>query len=324
MRRVCTQTLGLIVAFQAVAVAYGQDPVTQYPRGWYRGMQSEAASTLEKLAIAYELKESQQAVVIDELDGRIMEQWSYMQEAPQIPEPANGEDVPEEKAKEILGIIADFYSHMPMNPDRIADWLENESGILEPGQAPLGRTKFNELRYRDYQFAATKTDDPEINVKISRELKLLRSGSIASSNAAGDWLPAGTRAPSQGNDHYSYWKVAVRPTRSLPTSSTSEHHADAAMQPLPCFGTWREAARKICARSHQREAARIAALWSEFTTRAWRRIAMDGDTFDELQQLTSNSRVAEVLVERNIQTDLDALFLEFQIRLKAVEAECKS
>ena len=58
--------------------------------------------------------------------------------------------------------------------------------------------------------------------------------------------------------------------------------------------------------------------------RAWRRIALDPKTFDEIQSITSNKRVAEILKQRGMQEDLDALFQEYQMRLKAIEAECRA
>lgn len=312
--------LQIALVLVSCGAARGQDDTAQYTRSWYLGMQKEAAKQVNMLTTAYELGEGQQSLLIKELELRIKDQWALMQNTLAIEPTIN--DMTDAEAKEALNKINEFYQSMPMNPDRIADWLE--ANALMPNQAPLGRTKFSELRHRDLQRAALKTDDAEDRVRISREMRARRGNSEATMNEDGQWLPTGAFVPSGIREHEGRWRVCEssrKAQRGLPANSQRTAWTE---QPLPCFDDWRAAADRICRRARREKPAEIAAIWTEFTMRAWRRIALVPDTFNEIRQLESNEQVAEILNTQGIQTDLDALFQEFQVRVQAIEDSCGS
>lgn len=306
-----------------VASAQIDEEFQQYPKGWYLGIQREADTQLELMTAAYDLNDAQREVLANHFKERIHEQHAYMENPPSELKGLTADKL-EGREEEVLAEITAFYETMPMNPDRVADWLEEESGLLEVGQAPMGRLKLTELRHRDLQYKAIKSDDVEDKVAVGRKLKLQRANCIAAANNLGQYLPAGVRTSTSRKDRQLRWHIGG--TAMAESSGDSRNQvggAATALQPLPCFDPWREAAGKICVRARREKPAEIEALWSEFAMRAWRRIALDQETFDAILAASSNDRVEQILTERGIQGDLDALFQELRIRLEAIEASCR-
>lgn len=322
MKSVRLVILVSIAVLCASDVLFAQDELAEIPRGWFFAMQREGAKQAEMLCVAYDLNNGQREVLIKELDRRILDQWAYEQNRlPVLSELAKTatESPNDEIDSRVLRELSKYTAEMPMDPYQVADWLEES--YLPREQASKGRVKYRELRARDLQFASLSVADQESNVAVGRELRTSRAKSIAKSNAVQQFLPAGTQVPKWQIGHVVSWNI-LHADRQRAQKVVDRVSPNLAMSPLPCFADWRHAAQQSCHRSRLEKPAALGSIWQEFTMRAWRRIALEPDTFNEILESDSNARVAEILDERGMQSDLDALFLEFKIRLEALEAEC--
>lgn len=312
--------LPVLLIAGAVAPSFdGDEEFSMYSQSWYLGIKGVAATQREMLAAAYDLDEGQLLQLESEHARRIHAQHAYMENPPATLKGLAPEDA-EGREAELIAEISQFYENMPMNPDRVADWLEKE--LLLPDQAPLGRHKFNELQHLDLQRKSLKSDDVEDRVRIGREMRSLRGSSSATLNELGQWLPVDIKMSSATDKTRTRWRVdSVRRDR---VTVVPDGVRQMGAQPLPCFDDWRSVADSVCVRARRENPAALARIWSEFTMRAWRRIALAPAIYDEIQSIESNQSVAEILADQGIQTDLDALRQEFRIRLQAIEDSCNS
>lgn len=302
----------LLIGMCSSAV-HGQSDISQYPRSWYVSWQKKSVKNVVMLTVAYELDEGQRMALINELDGRIKDQWRHMQDlatGPTFPEVEDKSKLSEEQQAEIQKFLKDFYRDMPMNPDRIADWVEQE---LNKGQAPLGRVKYKEMLAREMRQGQMKIQDPETKVRVRREVREGRANCIAVLDDRGRFFPADVGAAAR----------AVSDNSASPSGAADETWRTPELQSMPsmpCFDEWRTAAAETCRTARTRRPAELASLWSEFTMRAWRRVAMEPMTFHKLMDATSNVEFTRILEDRAMQPDLDALFQEFKMRLEAIES----
>ncbi|HPF41603.1 MAG TPA: hypothetical protein P5081_21460 [Phycisphaerae bacterium] len=308
--------LTVLIALAMSSFVSAQDEMSMYPKRWYNGMQRTAGKYVEFITVAYGMDSELRQALINELDGRIRQQFVYMQDASQklLQGPAANL-----KGLDLAKAIDAVYQDMPMNPDQVADWV---NAYFPPDVAAIGHVRFKELLARDLRQSQKKRDDSERLVEVGKRVRAARAQCIATVNGAGQWAPAGVRLPAQSGAGEVVWSYRHADTQADNNAGGSARNE--ALPPLPCSDEWRAAAADICRQSQTRRPEQIAALWQEFMLRAWRRISMNSEVFTQLQGVASNREFAEILEQNEIQPDLDALFVEFRIRLEAIEADCRS
>lgn len=320
--------LAVLVAVGGVfRTSLATDKKPHYSKKWFLSMRARADMYERIMGIAYNLDGALKEALANELDLRIQDQHAYMQNASSKVEEISGIKLGQSNDDTSTLALAEAFQvlaqEMPMNPDRVADWLEQ---YVPPETAAHGRVVFHELLYLHLRHAQLKTEDPEHRVAVGVALRRARWEKMVVGTPESEWLPAGMKVSSQSGRSMSGDLYDGPRNSGFNEIGASEFASGVSsnLPWLPIFSTWRAAAAKISFQSRRINPVALAQLWSGLTLRAWRRIALDPDTFNEIQSMTSNKQVAKLLKDRGMQDDLDALFLEFKMRLKAIEAKCKS
>ncbi len=129
---------------------------------WIATWQRNTVRQLELLTAAYDLNVDMQDVVREELWMRWEQQAPFEeQQMRELDErlaeakaAGGGNDSPENQ--KALDVLLDWYDSMPLNEERVADWLESQ---LPPEVGAKGRVRWEELRQRRDQRQLAEEDD---------------------------------------------------------------------------------------------------------------------------------------------------------------------
>ncbi|MFQ5494168.1 MAG: hypothetical protein ACE5EX_02205, partial [Phycisphaerae bacterium] len=209
------------------------------PARWLTSWKQKVEEQLSFLTAAYDLDVDMQQVVRDELLMRWRLQADYeeteLKKIPDAPVPGKGDE--DEQNAEAMRLLFAFYDHMPLNEERVVEWLE---ATLPPDVAAAGRPRWNELIQRRERKRRAKEADIRRRSGEKRLIIRARASRRAALSDRGKPMPAG-RAPAAANTDGAREAAIVRPARGLFERPPKEGAAAASndrLPPMPPVEDW--------------------------------------------------------------------------------------
>lgn len=299
-------------AVNAQAANQPQAPIAGLPKGWLNNMRKRSASYLEFANASFTLDEGQVGLLEIELDNRISDQWHVERDLIDNP-PTPPSDDSAEEAKRFAETINAAYNEMPLNPERVAEWIVNT--IAAPAEAQEGRSRFLELCVRLDLENKSNVTMAENKVKLSR---LFRSGRARILKLS----PDGVLVPAQ-----QVKRVEVPQGLLLQLHQNAGDADPNSMMvrtdlppPVPCLlqsDLWAD----WPARAGRTPGAKAYELFQDFHFRTWWVLAGETAVYKAAIRAESNAALATVIDRSGLRPQIDALLHELRCRVHLVSVQ---
>jgi len=283
-------------------------PIAGLPKGWLNSMRKRSASYVEFADASFTLDEGQLGLLRIELDNRISDQWGLERDMIDNP-PPDPKDGSEADYKRYAQAINEAYERMPLNPERVADWVTNT--IAAPGEANEGRSRFLELCERLDLLNKSTVTIAENKVKLSRLFKSGRARNLRFSHdgeLVPEWQIQLVELP-QG--------LLIHPNQEFKNGAVNLARVrDDLPPPLPCM-VQAELWADWSAKNGQAANAGIFKLFQEFQFKTWWVLASENELYKAVSRADRNSIIAQAIDDAGLRPQIDALVHELRCRVEA-------
>ncbi len=304
----------VLCAIRVPSISNAQDgnteaPIAGLPKGWLNSMRKRSASYIEFADASFTLDEGQLGLLRIELDNRISDQWDLERDMIENP-PPDPKDASEAEYKRYAQAINDAYERMPLNPERVADWMTDT--IAAPEEAREGRSRFLELCERLDLLNKSTVTMAENKVKLSRLFKSGRTRSLQF-DREGVLVPAWQVQPVEEPQG-----LLLNPNQKPENGAmTRARVRDDLPPPLPCM-VRAELWADWSAKNGQAANAEAFKLFQVFQFKTWWVLAGESELYKSLSRADRNSMVEQAIDDAGLRPQIDALMHELRCRVRAV------
>ena len=300
--------VAVLVSADEQAVDDRKAAIAGIPKGWLGGMRGRATNYLEFADAAFSLDQDQKTFLNLELDNRIADQWTVERELLENPSAVpKGDD--EQDIKRFAEVINSTYENMPMNPERVVDWIVDT--LARPAEAVDGKSRFLELCDRLDMVNKSDVTMAENKVKLSRLFKSGRARNLQFSRD-GALVPAWQIQPvvmPQG--------LLLHPNQKIKNGAADRTQVrDDLPPPLPCM-VQAELWADWSAKNGQAANAEVFKLFQEFQFKTWWVLASEKEVYKAVSRADRNSIIAQAIDDSGLRPQIDALVHELRCRVEA-------
>ncbi len=313
----------------------------QLPDGgqrWIVGTLQEADELFEMAVASYGLSDEMQEILSAELERRLIEQWHHQREAvgnaldasARMEKAGAGIGSPEDAG--VTEALIELSEGGPLNPARVADWLDAEFGLAARASA---RQRLLELVWR--RTAVLIGEQGDLVRRSGLKARILRARSSRRTECPGrpEARSLGTPSLAQGSPNAESRRAIVHPWRGVlrrnvpiapwpagrgrygPEASTGQSRSAWLYGPVLEDWPMRMERRADSIEADPQGGVAHGELLPGLQTRVAALAESHPGAVDRLSACTSRRRYRELLREEGLHEGVEALFDEFKLRLEA-------